>query len=137
MLPPRSRIRARLPLLSFTLDKLYRDCVARGSGDRRLVEQGVRGLASALSEHADGIYARLDEPTQATMRRVLLRMVAFDGEGVSRRQVPRSELVYADPAETPRVEKVLYELTADPQFLQPGQPQPASIGLRLAIVAAD
>ncbi|HEX4423276.1 MAG TPA: caspase family protein, partial [Kofleriaceae bacterium] len=90
-----------LPLLSFTLHTLYVDCLRRATQDRKLIEQpetGAGGIARALREHADRIYAGFDDATRGTMRRVLLRMVRVQGGRggrggtIARRRVPLAEL---------------------------------------------
>ncbi len=109
-----------LPLLSFTLSELYVKLYERwkpGSTDRALrikdyVELG--GVAGALTRRATEEYDNLvrdfgevsGKAYQATMRRVMLRMVAIEGGGVARRRVPESELVYSDLEENKRVAQV-------------------------------
>jgi WD40 repeat protein len=128
-----------LPLLSFILDKLYLDCVERATGDRRLVEidrLDAGGIARALREHADAIYARLDEPTRDTLRRLLLRLVTVSNGAVTRRQVKREELRFADPAEDRRVAAVLDALTGKASPADAGVSS-APPGLRLVVRGAD
>lgn len=101
-----------LPLLSFTLHKLYVDCLRRGAHDRKLIEQtGDGGVTRPLREHTDRLYAALDGPTRATMRRVLLRMVSVHGGTLARRRVSMAELEAADPDERSRIRAVLDALT--------------------------
>ncbi|NMG10597.1 caspase family protein, partial [Brasilonema sp. UFV-L1] len=105
-----------LPLLSFTLSefyiKLYQAWVKDDKTDRALTvdeqfyQQG--GIAGSLTYRANEIYDGLpDDAHKGTMRRVMLRMVEIQGREAVRRQVPESELVYADPEENQRREKVI------------------------------
>jgi hypothetical protein len=103
-----------LPLLSFTLHKLYVDCLQRAANDRKLLEPtetGATSLVRALCEHTDQLYTRFDPLTRGTMRRVLLRMVHVSGDVIARRRVPRAELDSTDAAEDQRVLAVLDALT--------------------------
>lgn len=129
-----------LPLLSFTLDKLYRECVARGRDDRRLVEESsldVGGISLALREHADALYDWLDPDTQQTMRRVLLRMITIKGDNAIRRQVALDELEFRDAKENARVQEVLRALTGGAQELGEGSTLNMTMGLRLAVLGGD
>lgn len=109
-----------LPLLSFTLSELYAKLYERwkpGSTDRALRikdYEELGGVAGALTRRATQEYDNLvrdfgeasGKAYQATMRRVMLRMVAIEGGGVTRRRVPESELVYPDAEENKRVAQV-------------------------------
>jgi WD40 repeat protein len=98
-----------------------------GSTDRALLikdYEELGGVAGALTRRATQEYDRLMEDKnpedeyrggfgkqegkayQATMKRVMLRMVTIEGGGVARRRVPESELVYPDPEENKRVAQV-------------------------------
>ena len=68
------------------------------------------GVIGSLRQRANEEYDKLDPPRQATMRRVMLRMVAFEGGELTRRRVPGSELEYADKTENERVKQVLEQL---------------------------
>ncbi|BAY37628.1 WD-40 repeat-containing protein [Nostoc sp. NIES-2111] len=106
-----------LPLLSFTLSELYAKLYERwkpGSSDRALRindYEELGGVAGALTRRATQEYDNLirefgkesGKAYQATMRRVMLRMVTIEGGGVARRRVPESELVYPDSQENKRV----------------------------------
>jgi len=130
-----------LPLLSFTLHKLYVDCLQRASNDRKLVELADTGAASigrALREHTDRIYAGFDDATRDTMRRVLVRMVSVTGGAISRRRVPICELELAEPVERARVHAVLDALTGrteehDLERTPPTAEPLAAHSLRLAV----
>jgi WD40 repeat protein len=110
-----------LPLLSFTLSELYIKLYGRWtknkSTDRALRikdYEELGGVAGALTRRAtqeyDNLVRKFGEKSgkayQATMRRVMLRMVAIEAGGVARRRVPESELVYPDPEEKKRIAQV-------------------------------
>jgi WD40 repeat protein len=106
-----------LPLLSFTLSEMYIRYVRRGGDDRSLREtdyQSLGGVIGALWRRANEEYLKLaDDPErQDTMRRVILRMVALEGNEIARRRVRLSELAYGDEAEDTRVADVVGRLTA-------------------------
>jgi WD40 repeat protein len=114
-----------LPLLSFTLSELYIKLHARWTKDNA-TDRALRikdyeelgGVAGALTRRATQEYDNLvrtfgeksGKAYQATMRRVMLRMVAIEGGGVARRRVPESELVYPDSEENKRRELVVVQL---------------------------
>ena len=110
-----------LPLLSFTLSELYIKLTKRwidpNSSDRALRIEDYNqlgGVAGALTRRAteehDNLVREFGKESggayQATMRRVMLRMVTIEGGGVSRRRVLESELVYPDVEENKRVAQV-------------------------------
>jgi WD40 repeat protein len=116
-----------LPLLSFTLSELYSSLYKRWreaqDTDRALQDadyQALGGVAGALTSRATKEYDDnlkefgevLGRAYQATMRRLMLRMVVIDGGGVARRRVPDAELIYSDPAETDRMVQVRERLVA-------------------------
>ncbi|WP_445248015.1 nSTAND1 domain-containing NTPase [Microcoleus sp. OTE_8_concoct_300] len=110
-----------LPLLSFTLSELYIKLYDRWTKDNA-TDRALRikdyeelgGVAGALTRRATQEYDNLvrdfgeapGKAYQATMRRVMLRMVAIEGVGIARRRVPESELVYPDAEENKRVAQV-------------------------------
>jgi WD40 repeat protein len=103
-----------LPLLSFTLSEMYIKYLERQSDDRALTEadyNALGGVVGSLRNRATEEYDKLDEVHQATMQRIMLRMVATEGGELARRRVPRSELVYPDEAENQRVAAVIKRLT--------------------------
>ncbi len=110
-----------LPLLSFALSEMYINYVTRKSNDRALTlvdyealggdEQRGGGVIGALRNRATKEYDRLDEACQATMQRIMLRMVSTRGGELARRRVPLSELEYTDPAENDRKDMVIERLT--------------------------
>lgn len=90
-----------LPLLSFTLNQLYLRYLERGGTDRELRETdlGAGGVAGALSDRLDAIYATLDPRDRESMLAMLARMVNIKGGVVTRRQVPKVEFETDDVAE--------------------------------------
>lgn len=89
-----------LPLLSFTLSELYREYVRSHRTDRTLSwddYKKLHGVSGALTGRATAEYQSLNEQHQATMQRVMLRMVTIEGGGVARRRVSESELKYSSP----------------------------------------
>ncbi|MEB3359559.1 MAG: caspase family protein [Synechococcales bacterium] len=107
-----------LPLLSFTLSELYVRLYQRWQADQstdrtlRFADyQALGGVTGALTYRATEEYEALNQSHQATLRRVMLRMIALEEGGVARRQVPKSELIYADPQENERVQTVLERLS--------------------------
>jgi WD40 repeat protein len=105
-----------LPLLSFTLSELYIKCAKRfkrGETDRALTEDDYRalgGVAGSLTNRATQEYEQLDSAHQATMRRVMLRMVTIEGGGIARRRVLESELEYSNNGEDERRKQVIERL---------------------------
>jgi len=111
-----------LPLLSFTLSELYIKLAQRwqeypNSSDRALRIQDYEelgGVAGALTRRATEEYDNLirdfgetsGKIYQATMRRVMLRMLSLEGGEVARRRVPESELIYPNDGENKRVAQV-------------------------------
>lgn len=102
-----------LSLLSFTLSELYIKCIESDRGNRSLTEADYKdlgGVAGSLTHRATEIYDKLDKAQQATMQRVMLRMVTIEGGELARRRVPLSELEYIDNAENERVQKIRQRL---------------------------
>ena len=103
-----------LPLLSFTLSELYIKYVKRQANDRALAAadyESLGGVIGSLRHRANEEYNQSDESLRATMRRVMLRMVALEGGEATRRRVPDSELVYRSEAENHRVAEVIKRIT--------------------------
>lgn len=106
-----------LPLLSFTLSELYMRYLARylkgETEDRALIEadyKALGGVIGSLRNRAGEEYNNFDKAHRATMRRLMLRMIAVEGGELARRRVPRSELIYPDETENERVDTVLNRL---------------------------
>lgn len=105
-----------LPLLSFTLNELYRlfieDINDGDKDDRAITEEyynKLGGVARSLTQKAEQEYENLvnqDKAYEQTIRRVMLRMVAIGGSELARRRVLKSELEYPEPENT-RVLKVV------------------------------
>ncbi|MGD1897823.1 MAG: caspase family protein [Phormidesmis sp.] len=114
-----------LPLLSFTLSELYlkylkRQEIASARGDlieRTMSEADYRelgGVARSLTQRADSEYDALvarDPKYAATVRNVMLRMVAVGRSQLARRSVPFSELAYS-ASEQQRVQIVIEQFSA-------------------------
>ncbi len=103
-----------LPLLSFSLSEMYRAAQLRrrdtGANDRAITRvdyDAVGGVVGALHRRASELFDNADEQTQATIKRVFLRMLSQDGARIARRRIQRKELQYADKNEQIRVEKVI------------------------------
>ena len=76
-----------LPLLSFALSEMYIAYVKRRSSDRAITQadyEALGGVVGALRARAESEYAALDAAHQATLRRVMLRLVTTDGGGLAR-----------------------------------------------------
>ncbi|QDV37453.1 nSTAND1 domain-containing NTPase [Tautonia plasticadhaerens] len=104
-----------LPLLSFTLDQLYMDRIRADDGDRELKVADLDklgGVRGAVSTRANDLYQDLGWAEQATLRRVVLRMVDARGVEVTRRRVTAADLDYADSAEAARAHSVADLLVA-------------------------
>lgn len=107
-----------LPLLSFTLSELYVSLYERWKNNPNYTDRTLRfqdyedlgGVAGALSRRANQEYEALDENHRATLRRVMLRMVAIDGAEVARRRVSTDELRYPSLEENQRVALVIDRL---------------------------
>jgi len=95
-----------LPLLSFTLSELYFKCCDRWQRDEKnralTLEdyQKLGGVTGALKTKATDVFNQLikdKKAIEATIRDVVLRMVAVSGHELARRRVPEWELVYPEP----------------------------------------
>ncbi|MEH2056820.1 MAG: caspase family protein [Nostoc sp.] len=103
-----------LPLLSFTLSELYlkysedrtRDNRALTKKDYEELGRVVGSLTKRANQEYDQLVAE-DIAYKDTVRRVMLRMISFQGVELARRQVPKSELVYSDKKESDRVKTVI------------------------------
>ncbi len=110
-----------LPLLSFALRQMYISYINRHSDQRAITgadyaalggdETLGGGVIGALRHTANREYDALSNNEQATMRRLMLRMITAEGGELTRRKVPLSELEYTDEIENQRVIKVLDRLT--------------------------
>uniref|UniRef100_UPI0040562B9E nSTAND1 domain-containing NTPase n=1 Tax=Candidatus Electrothrix sp. TaxID=2170559 RepID=UPI0040562B9E len=109
-----------LPLLSFTLSELYRRYVKRQKdvkqqdGNRALTKadyEKMGGIIGSLRSRIEQKYNELDVAQKKTLRRILLRMVAFEGGELTRRQAPEWEFTYPSVKETKEVKELLKGLT--------------------------
>ena len=101
---------AALPLVSFTLSELYR---LRDPENRALTEDtynDLGGIVGSLRRRADEEFEDLESAAQATMRRLMLRMVVSEGGEWTRRRAFQSELRFGDAQENARVDAVLPKL---------------------------
>ncbi|HEY9643957.1 MAG TPA: ABC transporter substrate-binding protein [Coleofasciculaceae cyanobacterium] len=117
-----------LPLLSFTLSELYNELAEKWRkqevSDRALCLEDYNklgGVVGSLSKRAteeyenlvsdsEGFGAIVGKTYQATMQRLMLRMVTIEGGNVARRRVLLTELEYPTTAENRRVEVVVERL---------------------------
>ena len=93
-----------LPLLAYALSELYEAYRASGREDRALRKtdyERLGGVMGALRSKADTLYQALEPAQQATMRKIMLRMVSVEGDLAGRR-VPMADLDYSAD-ENPRV----------------------------------
>ena len=100
-----------LPLLAYALSELYEAYRASGRQDRALRKtdyERLGGVMGALRSKADALYQALDPAQQATMRKIVLRMVSVEGDLAGRR-VPMADLAYSAD-ENPRVQTVIERL---------------------------
>jgi WD40 repeat protein len=103
-----------LPLLSFTLSELYlkysgdrtRDNRALTKKDYEELGRVVGSITKRANQEYDTL-VREDPAYKDTVRRVMLRMISLEGRELARRQVPKSELVYANEEENKRVQTVI------------------------------
>jgi hypothetical protein len=117
-----------MPLLSFTLSELYIRYLERRGDDRCLTladYEQLGGVAGSLRSRATELYENLDGLHQATMKRIMLRMVSAQGGELARRRVPKSELVYPAQDENERVAYVLRQLS-DARLVVEGKESTAS-----------
>ncbi len=118
-----------LPLLSFTLSELYLKylkSVREGTRQDRAITQAdyekLGGVTRSLTQRADSEYDNLvkkDTAYIATIRKVMLRMVAVGDGELARRRVPLSELEYPE-SENTRIKEVIRRFT-DARLLVEGQ----------------
>jgi WD40 repeat protein len=121
--------------ISFTLSelyiKLYKQWTQDLSTNRALRDsdyEKLGGVAGALTRRATEEYDNLvrdfgeesGKAYQATIRRVMLRMVTIEGGGVARRRVLLAELVYPSHEENERV-KLAIERLVKARLLVTGQ----------------
>ena len=72
-----------LSLLAYALSELYEAYRASGRRDRALRKtdyERLGGVMGALRSKADNLYQTLEPAQQATMRKIMLRMVSVEGD---------------------------------------------------------
>jgi hypothetical protein len=102
-----------LALLSFTLSEMYLRYIGRASDDRCLVQadyEALGGVVGALRSRADAELAALDPAEQASLRRLMLRMLQVQHGALVRQRVSESQLRNTDPQESARLQQVLTRL---------------------------
>lgn len=118
-----------LPLLSFTLSELYIRRLQRAADDRALTAadyDSLDGVIGSLQHRIEALYLALPmhstdaRPTQAHMRRLMLRLVSIQGGERTRRRIPLSELEFGDERENARL-RALREALLDARLLVQGQ----------------
>jgi WD40 repeat protein len=91
-----------LPLLSFTLDELYRNAKARGSSVLTHASyEALGGLEGAIANRADEIMAGLPAPAQVALPRVLRALTTVTGtndQGPVARSAPLDSFAAGSPA---------------------------------------
>jgi hypothetical protein len=100
-----------LPLLAYALSELYEAYRTSGRQDRALRKsdyQALGGVMGALRSKADALHQSLEPAERGTMRKIMLRMVAVEGDLAGRR-VPIADLDYSTD-ENPRVHTVIERL---------------------------
>ncbi len=100
-----------LPLLSYALSELYEAYRGSGREDRALRKtdyERLGGVMGALRTKADTLYQSLPPAEQATMRKIMLRLVSVEGDLAGRR-VPIADLDFSAD-ENPRVQTVVERL---------------------------
>ena len=80
----------------------------RGSRAEKNRLRALGGVMGALRSKADNLYQTLEPAEQATMRKIMLRMVSVEGDLAGRR-VPMADLDYSTD-ESPRVQTVIERL---------------------------
>ena len=102
-----------LPLLSFTMSELYEKLKESGEfgAFKQADYEALGGVIGALRTRADALNQTLPLPEQASMQKLMLRMVSQEGGELARRQVLLSELEYNDEEENERIKSILNKLT--------------------------
>ncbi|KAB8334409.1 caspase [Scytonema tolypothrichoides VB-61278] len=104
-----------LPWLSFTLSQLYLKYLEQRRDNRALTKNDYEELGRIvgfITQRANQEYENLvttDPAYEQTIRQVMLRMVAVE-DGLARRQVPDSELIYPNREKNQRVAQVIEHL---------------------------
>lgn len=109
------QFRDALPLLSFTLSKLFEQYLQFDSlgSSRALTKEyydKLGGVTGSLKTTADIIYNDLNVDQQKVMQEIMLRMVSNEGGELSSRRVYLEELIFTDPVKNKSVEYVKEKL---------------------------
>lgn len=102
-----------LPLLSFTLSELYHAYLRSGRQDRAMTQadyEQLGGVIGSLRTRAEEVYQKLDAGHQASMRGLMLRMVALEGGETAGRRVYQDELVFDTEDASRRTRHVVRQL---------------------------
>ncbi|MEL6671895.1 MAG: caspase family protein [Bacteroidota bacterium] len=102
-----------LPLLSFTLSELYHAYLKSGRQDRALSGedyQQLGGVIGALRTRANAEYDQLAPAEQASMQKLMLRMVSVEAGELAGKRVYVEELHYNDAAESMRMQQIADQL---------------------------
>lgn len=104
-----------LPLLSFCLSELYEKFIdPHDLRNRTLTKKHytqLGGLLEALSKKANTLYDSLDKLQKASVRKLMLRMIAVEQGETARRRIFQKEWIYQDNAENIRTNEVIEQLT--------------------------
>ncbi|MGF1990140.1 MAG: caspase family protein [Nostoc sp. ZfuVER08] len=105
-----------LSLLSFTLSELYIKAINRESRTLSKTDYDtLGGVAGSLTQRATQEYqtlVKLDPAYEHTVRQLMLRMVAIEGNELARRRVPMSELEYESVEKNQRVSQAIARFSA-------------------------
>ncbi|MBW8682932.1 nSTAND1 domain-containing NTPase [Chitinophaga rhizophila] len=102
-----------LPLLSYALQQMYLEYEKSGANDGFLTEDhynAIGGVVDGLRLRATKLYTGSDPETQHTIKNVMLRMLSLSINEKASKRIVADDLVYEDPLENERVQKVLNEL---------------------------
>ncbi|MEP7266234.1 MAG: hypothetical protein ABI844_01315, partial [Saprospiraceae bacterium] len=118
-----------IPLLSNTLDLLYRAYISSGRIDRALTQsdyEKLGGVVGIMHQRADTMYNAFSPDRQSEMRKIFLRMISVEDDLAGRR-VPITSLNYSVP-ENQLVSEVINDLVnarlivLDTGYLEPAHP---------------
>ena len=111
-----------LPLLSYTLQELFKQCEKDPYLNiSKEVYDKIGGVQGALTTNAGRVYDRLDDLHQKAMRNLMLRMVSISGGEKSGKRVYEHELQFKDPEETQRFKKVIAILQDEERLIRSGR----------------
>lgn len=102
-----------LPLLSYALEQMYIEYEKSGASDGYLMEDhynAIGGVVDGLRLRASRLYNSSDADTQRTIKNVMLRMLSLSINEKASKRILADDLVYEDPVENERVQRVLNDL---------------------------